>query len=123
MNVRLTYRWLLRPSRVVAALVNLIGWGFYAQPATAVAAKHQWQALNAQVVQAYQTGDFTKGIRVAEKALQLARQTFGNRAPATLTSLNNLAMLYQAQGRSGHAHHSQQPGRALPSPGPLWRGR
>jgi tetratricopeptide (TPR) repeat protein len=87
---------------VVVAFLSLIGWTFHAQ-ATDADAKHQWQALNAQVTQAARAGDFTKGVPLAEKALELARQTFGTRDPDTLSSLNNLAWLYDAQGRYGEA--------------------
>jgi tetratricopeptide (TPR) repeat protein len=105
----------------------------------------QWQSLNAQAKEAYQAGDYSKGIALAEKALALARQAFGDRDPQTLISLNNLASLYKAQGRygeaeplyqeatadeargawaprSGHPEKSQQPGPSLPGPGPLRRG-
>ena len=37
------------------------------------------------------------------EALQGRRETLGPRHPDTLTSLNNLALLYQAQGRYGEA--------------------
>src|SRR5260370_14362218 len=63
----------------------------------------QWQSLNAQEMEAYQAGDYSKGIALAEKALGLARQAFGDREPRTLSSLNNLALLYKAQGRYGEA--------------------
>jgi tetratricopeptide (TPR) repeat protein len=66
-------------------------------------AQQQWQQLNAQVMEAYQAGDYAKGVASAEQALQLARKVFGARHPDTLQSLNNLAMLYQAQGRYGEA--------------------
>ena len=75
-----------------------------------------------------------------------ARRRSAPSIPTSATSLNNLAVLYQAQGRYAEAeplyqralairekalgpehpdvgHQPQQPGRALPSPGPLRRGR
>ena len=70
---------------------------------TAADPGERWQALNARVVQAYQAGDYASGSRLAEQAYELARETFGERHPATLGSLNNLAFLYQAQGRYGEA--------------------
>jgi hypothetical protein len=69
----------------------------------------QWQSLNAQAREAYQAGDYSKGIALAEKALGLARQTFGDRDPRTLTSLNNMAFLYQAQSRYGEGWLSTCP--------------
>lgn len=47
--------------------------------------------------------NYPKGIALAERALQLARQRFGARAQQTLTSLNTLGLLYRAQGRYGEA--------------------
>jgi CHAT domain-containing protein/Flp pilus assembly protein TadD len=73
-------------------------WPVEAQTPTAEALRH-WQSLNAEVLAAVGAGDYAKGIAVAEEALGLARQTFGDRGPQTLTSLNNLAALYYFQGR------------------------
>ena len=79
-------------------------------------------------------------------ALAIAEKALGPDHPDVGTSLNNLAGLYRAQGRYAEAeplyqarprHHregagprpprrrqlAQQPGRALPGPGPLCRGR
>jgi CHAT domain-containing protein/tetratricopeptide (TPR) repeat protein len=66
-------------------------------------AQPRWRSLNAQAVEAYRVGNYPKGTTLAERALKLSRQTFGDRAPQTLTSLNNLAGLYKAQGRYGEA--------------------
>ena len=66
-------------------------------------AQQQWRELKAQVEEAYRAGDYALGVALAERAYQLARQTFGPRHPDTLESLNNLATLYQAQGRYGEA--------------------
>jgi tetratricopeptide (TPR) repeat protein len=65
----------------------------------------RWQSLNEQ---AYQAGDYSKGIALFEKALALGRQAFGDRDPRTLRSLNNLAFLYDAQGRYGEAEPLHQ---------------
>jgi ATP/maltotriose-dependent transcriptional regulator MalT len=86
---------------VAAALVTLIGYAFHAQ-ATEADAEHQWQALNAQVMTAYQAGKYSEGTPLAEEALELAQQTFGERDANTLVSLRNS-------------------GRALPTRGPLER--
>jgi hypothetical protein len=63
----------------------------------------RWEELNEQVEQAYQAGNHDDGSRLAEQAYALARKAFGNRDPRTLTSLNNLAGLYERQGRDGEA--------------------
>ena len=41
--------------------------------------------------------------RSYEQALQLRREVLGDAHPDTLTSLNNLAALYESQGRYGEA--------------------
>jgi hypothetical protein len=94
----LRHERLVRRCCVVVAHVTLIGWAVSAQ-ATTAEVKDQWETLNAQALEAYQAGDFAKETSLAEKALELARLTFGGRDPATLTSLNNLAEAYQDQGR------------------------
>jgi hypothetical protein len=55
------------------------------------------------VTEAYRAGDYPRGIALAEQALRLPRQTLGDGDPQTLISLNDLAVLYQAQGRYGEA--------------------
>jgi tetratricopeptide (TPR) repeat protein len=93
-----------RPCRMalLAAVVVLIA-GAVAAQTPINDAQQQWQQLNAQGMEAYEAGDYAKGVASAEQALQLARQAFGPRHPQALTSLNNLAALYQAQGRYGEA--------------------
>ena len=76
---------------------------FAQEPVRAQDAQDVWQALNRQVVAAYQQGRYEEGARLAEEAYQLARESFGERHPDTLGSLNNLAFLYQSQGRYGEA--------------------
>ena len=49
-----------------------------AQPADPSA---QLRELNAAIVKAYQEGQYTEGTRLAEQALNLARQAFGARHP------------------------------------------
>ena len=63
----------------------------------------QWPSLNTQVMEAYKTNDYAKGTALAEQTLELARKKFGIRDPQTLISLNNLAFLYNSQGRYGEA--------------------
>jgi CHAT domain-containing protein/Tfp pilus assembly protein PilF len=83
---------------LAAAVATLFASPAGAQPGKA-AAQRQWESLSAQVSKAYQAGDYAKGIPLAEQALRLARQTFGDRDPKTLTSLNSLADLYKFQSR------------------------
>jgi tetratricopeptide (TPR) repeat protein len=48
-------------------------------------------------------GDDATAVEFGGAALRIARQSFGNRDPKTLTSINNLAFLYQAQNRYAEA--------------------
>jgi CHAT domain-containing protein/tetratricopeptide (TPR) repeat protein len=67
-------------------------------------ALEQWQQLTKQVeVHAFQTGNFVRGIALAEEAVRVARRAFGDLDPRTLTSRNALAFLYRAQGRNAEA--------------------
>ncbi len=63
----------------------------------------QWQSLSAQAQKAGDAGDYPKAIAATEKALALARKAFGDRDRHTLTTLNNLANLYQDQRRYSEA--------------------
>jgi CHAT domain-containing protein/tetratricopeptide (TPR) repeat protein len=88
----------------VAAFALSLEWPALAQTKTSVGPDvEQWQTLNAQIVAASNAGDYAKGTPLAEQALELAREKLGTRDPQTLTSLNNLAFLYKAQGRHGEA--------------------
>jgi tetratricopeptide (TPR) repeat protein len=55
------------------------------------------------VDEAYRAADYPRAIALAERALRLARRTFGGRDPKTLSSINNLALFYFAQNRYGEA--------------------
>jgi hypothetical protein len=66
-------------------------------------ATQQWQSLYAQANEAYRGGDYPRATEFAEEALGLARQIFGDRAPQTLTSINNLASFYATQSRYAKA--------------------
>ena len=59
--------------------------------------------LNQQLVKNYQVGNYPEATIWAEKALTYARKSLGEKHPNTLTSMNNLALLYQSQGRYDHA--------------------
>ena len=90
-------------------------------------------------------GLYAKAEPLYQRALAIWKKALGPEHPDVATSLNNLAALYQAQGRyaeaeplyqrrsrsgegarpraSGRGREPQQPGGALPRPGPLRRGR
>ncbi len=60
-------------------------------------------ALNRQVVQLYQNGEYAKATEVAKRALALAESELGPHHPEVGTTLNNLAGLYHYQGRTAEA--------------------
>jgi tetratricopeptide (TPR) repeat protein len=59
----------------------------------------EWQDLNRQVIELYQSGDIAGAIPLAEDALKLAQRIFTSPNADVATSLNDLAMLYTSQGR------------------------
>jgi len=67
--------------------------------------KHEqhWEQISAAVIKAYRNGNYQKGIQLAEKAYQYAKEHLGKEQPSTLTSLNNLVGLYEYQGRYAEA--------------------
>ncbi len=65
--------------------------------------RKQCQQLNEQTINLYQQGAFTEGIVVAEQVVELARFQWGKNHPNVATSCNNLAGLYESQGRYSEA--------------------
>ncbi|NEQ59034.1 MAG: tetratricopeptide repeat protein [Moorea sp. SIO4A1] len=55
--------------------------------------------LNQQVEELYQQGKYSEAIPLAEKALEIRQEIWGEDHLDVATSLNNLALLYQSQGR------------------------
>jgi hypothetical protein len=72
-------------------------------PADAESPGDAWNRLMDAAREAYYAGRYGDGVRSAEEALEIARATLGERDERTLTSLNDLALLYQGQGRYGEA--------------------
>jgi tetratricopeptide (TPR) repeat protein len=58
---------------------------------------------NAQVNQYYQQGKFQEALPLAEKAFKIINEILGEKHPDTLTSLNNLAGIYQTIGQLSEA--------------------
>jgi len=59
----------------------------------------EWDTLNEEVESLYQQGDYSRATTVAKRALQAAEQTLDPNHPDVATSLNSLALLYNAQGQ------------------------
>ena len=60
-------------------------------------------ALNRQVVQLHGQGKYAEACALAEQVLAARERVLGPEHPSTLSSVNNLAALYDAQGRYGEA--------------------
>ena len=59
--------------------------------------------LNREIVVLYQKGQYQPALFIAQLNQQHAATSLGEEHPDTLTSINNLAFLYQAQGRYAEA--------------------
>ena len=57
----------------------------------------EWESLTSEVMKLYSSGDYTQGVEVAKRALQVAQQNDGPDHPNVALSLGNLAELYEAQ--------------------------
>ncbi len=63
----------------------------------------RWQNLSQEVLKLYKQGEIGTAIPIAEQALQLAQEIFPSPNNDLAASLNNLAGLYQSQGRWNEA--------------------
>ena len=65
---------------------------------TVMADEVRWRQYYDAGMEAYQRGDYAEAVRQTQFALKEA-EDFGEEDPRLATSLNNLAFLYNAQGR------------------------
>jgi len=70
----------------------------------------EWEQLNDQSVELYNSGQYYEAIQTAEQAVTLARKLWGETHANVATSLNNLAELYRYQGRYSEAESLFQQG-------------
>ncbi len=59
-----------------------------------------WKELKEKTDTLYQQGRYSEAISVGKEALKIAEETFGSTHPNVGTSLNILALLFQAQGKN-----------------------
>ena len=127
-------RWL------AVGLLWLVLW-----PAQAPAQQESWETYMRAGGAVYRRSNYTEAEKQWKAGLDAA-EAFGTQDPRFAISLNNLALLYDAQGRYAEAeplykralavdakgagtgpsrlgHGPQQPRRAVPSPGQVRRGR
>ena len=67
------------------------------------AQESEWETLNAEMMSLYKQGRYDRALVVAKKALEVAEQAVGPNHPAVAKSLNDVAMLYAAQGKYAQA--------------------
>ncbi len=75
----------------------------FASHAFAQGAGVEWDALNQEAVGLYRAGNYVRAVAVARAALEVAEHNVGKDHPAVATSLENLALLYEAQGKYDYA--------------------
>jgi tetratricopeptide (TPR) repeat protein len=81
----------------------VVAWGLVLGPPAMAQQGDDADALNAQVVKLYQAGKYAEAIPIALRALALREKALGPDHADVGTSLNNLALLHQAQGRYADA--------------------
>src|SRR3954453_269750 len=97
-----TICFIISPSYQSCVRMKLIG--FLLVSALALAggparAMSEWDRLNNELEALYQQGKYSASVPIAKRALQAAEQTLDAENPALATSLNSLALLYNAQGQ------------------------
>ena len=65
----------------------------------ACARQISWEQLNEQVVLLYKQRNYEQAIKKAQDSLKIAEDTFGANHPSVAQALNNLARIYDSQGR------------------------
>ncbi len=86
--------------RLTTSLLPLL---LTAPPVFAQGAGIEWDTLNQEVIELYRTGKYDRAVVVAKKALEVAEKNVGPNHPDVATSLNNLALLYNTQGKNAEA--------------------
>lgn len=66
---------------------------------TADAQQEKYNSLNKKLAALFKSGRNLEAIEVAKEVIQIAEKTFGEKHPYVSVSLNNLALLYIAEGR------------------------
>ena len=66
-------------------------------PAVTYSQKATYDQLNQQLASLFKKGQIDDAIKIAEKALKVAEDTFGEKHPYVSASLNNIALLHMSQ--------------------------
>ena len=92
-----------RPGRLTANFLMVAMLAIAAPAGAQAQGAADLDALNKQVVQLLGQDNYKEATAIAEKALAVAERVLGPEHPDTLTNVNLLATLYQAQGRYSEA--------------------
>jgi tetratricopeptide (TPR) repeat protein len=65
----------------------------------------KWQSMNHEVIKLYKKGEISSAISIAKQTLKIAEEIFPRSNNDLASSLNNLALLYNAQGEWAEAEH------------------
>ena len=87
-------RWVFLGVLIIAPLMALV----LSLSSTALAQEARWKALHNQAKALNQQGKYREALPVAKEALNVAENTFGPDHPNVAISINELALLYKAQG-------------------------
>jgi tetratricopeptide (TPR) repeat protein len=86
--------------RTILCLATIFFWSAY-DPDVAPSQSSELKEAYSSFITLYQQGRYSEAEPYAQEALRLGTEEFGPNDPSTATLLNNLAGLYQAQGRYG----------------------
>ena len=71
--------------------------------ASAYSGEKSWESLNSQFLKSYSQEQYPEAAESAKSALKVAEETFGPDHLNVATSLDNLALVYAAQGKYAEA--------------------
>ncbi|MCJ7798650.1 MAG: tetratricopeptide repeat protein, partial [Polaromonas sp.] len=84
--------------KISAALLSGLAFFLLAAAAPVYAQDAEWKALNAEVKNFYQQGQYERAVMAAKQALEVAEKNFSIDPLMAATSLNNLAALHGIMG-------------------------
>lgn len=96
------------PSMRICSKITFIFIIYSLSAATVLGNETQWRELNVEIFTFYRQGKYQEAAEVAERALNVAQETFGPDHQKVAISLNNLATLYRILGKYPEAERLYQ---------------
>ncbi len=93
--------------RTILCLVTIFFWAAHDPDVASGQSSELMEAYNSYIT-LYQQGRYSEAEPYAKEALRLGTEEFGPSDPTTATLLNNLALLYKAQGHYAEAESLYQ---------------